>query len=76
MIMPCLSLGDGIIIPQAVSEFIIMENKMETTVVCYGVVYKNGKQNGNYYSILWGYVIMENKMETTFRFLGARLLRA
>ena len=35
----------------------IMENKMETTIVYWGLYGDNGKENGNYYSILgsiWG----------------------
>ena len=29
-----------------------MENRMETTIVYWGYIGDNGKQNGNYYSIL------------------------
>ena len=35
----------------------IMEKKMETTIVYWGLYEDNGKENGNYYSILgfiWG----------------------
>ena len=35
----------------------IMEKKMETTIVQYGIyrgyIGDNGKENGNYYSIIW-----------------------
>ena len=36
----------------------------------YGIHWGNGKENGNYYMIYWGYIgvymgIMENRMETT-----------
>ena len=30
----------------------IMEKEMETTIVYWGLYWDNGKQNGNYYSIL------------------------
>ena len=30
----------------------IMENKMETTIICWGLYRDNGKENGNYCSIL------------------------
>ena len=30
----------------------IMEKKMETTIVYWGYIGENGKENGNYYSIL------------------------
>ena len=30
----------------------IMEKKMETTIVCWGYLGDNGKENGNYYSML------------------------
>ena len=32
-----------------------MEKKMETTIVYWGYIGKNGKENGNYYSILGSY---------------------
>ena len=44
----------------------IMEQKMETTIVYWGLYGDNGKENGNHYSILWFiWGIMEKKMETT-----------
>ena len=30
----------------------IMENEMETTIVYWGYIWDNGKENGNYYSML------------------------
>ena len=30
----------------------MMEKKMETTIVNWGLYWDNGKENGNYYSIL------------------------
>ena len=39
---------------------------METTIVYWGYIGNNGKENGNYYSMLGGILgIMEKKMETT-----------
>ena len=29
----------------------IMEKKMETTIICRGIYWDNGKENGNYYNI-------------------------
>ena len=43
----------------------IMLKKMETTIVYWGYMGNNGKENGNYYSILGVIGIMEKKMETT-----------
>ena len=49
----------------------IMEKKMDTTIVFWGLHGDNGKENGYYYSILglrWG--VMEKKMDTTIVFWG------
>ena len=35
----------------------IMEKKMETTIAYWGLYWDNGKENGNYYSILGLYSI-------------------
>ena len=40
----------------------IMENKMETTIVYWGLYGDNGKENGNYYNGFY-IGIMENQME-------------
>ena len=51
-----------------------MEKKMETTIVYWGVYWDNGKENGNYYCIFWGYIgIMEKKMQPTVVYSGGIL---
>ena len=47
-----------------------MENEVETTIVNWGYIRENGKQNGNYYSILGLYRENGKEMETTIWGLG------
>ena len=43
----------------------MMENKMETTIVYWGYLRDNGKENGNYYSII-GYILgLDNESHGT-----------